>query len=160
LALSESGRFTEERMVIRKFKEHAAPLLTTILALSCFCSAFLWDLAYFSTNDSLWINAAWGMVTAGIAVGLIAVSLDWLDWLTLSHASPRRTLCLAKALLLAAVVLIYLGHWHFRQLTPGTLGPRAVLLSFLGASLAFVVALLTKEIQNRRGTYAIRRALN
>lgn len=132
---------------VRNPSPHFIQLVTAVVALAFFVSSFLVDLAYLASNVPELLDVGYWITTVGIVVGLLA--LPW-SWFAAAKEGSNKTDQVTSSIIFTTVVLLFIGNWYFRQITPGTIGPRAALFSFFGFGVAILSALSLHEIYGRQ----------
>jgi uncharacterized membrane protein len=128
---------------------HAIHPMLIPFPLGLFATAVGFDLINLLGGDSLWLEASYRMIAAGVVVGLVAALFGWVDWFALSAGTRAKAVGLLHGGGNVAVVLLFAVSWLVRRDDPSDPAAVAFVLSFAAAGLAVVTGWLGGELVER-----------
>jgi len=104
------------------------------------------DLARILTGGDIWGIFAFWLIVAGIASGLVAGTIGFVDWIHLPKGTKARRVGAAHALANLCMLILFAVSAGLRLGDPGNPSAVAVVLSLVGLLLGFVGGWLGGEL--------------
>lgn len=123
------------------------------LPLGLLGTSALFDLVDLATGTGAFNVAAYWMLAAGLAGGLLVAPIGWLSWRQLRPGTRERRLGALLGLGHALVLLLFAASWLLREPEARVPGP-ALALSLMGGALALLLAWLGSQRASRHDSPA------
>ena len=129
------------------------PLHTMLIAfpLGLLATAVVFDVIFLVTNNSIWTQAAFFMIGAGVITGLAAAVPGTIDWLAIPRGTRAKRIGLIHGVGNVIVVALFALSWYMRRNNPAAPPTEAVVAGLLGAGLVVVTGWLGGELVDRLG---------
>lgn len=132
-----------------KLLGHPVHQMLIPLPLGVLSMAVVFDIVTLVTGHTNWSLAAFYMIPAGVAAGLLAAVFGLVDWLAVPQGTRARRVGALHGIGNVVVVLLFALSWWLRRPSPTAPGATALVGSFLGAGLALVTGWLGGELVDR-----------
>lgn len=129
---------------------HVHPMLI-VFPLGLLSTAFIFDLAFFWTDRTVFRLLAYWLIPAGIIGGIAAALFGWIDWFAIPSATRAKRVGLIHGLVNAAVLILFLGSWWLRPNSQADPNAAALILSIVAALLSLLGGWLGGELVERLG---------
>jgi uncharacterized membrane protein len=141
------GKIMEARA---KFLGHPVHQMLVVFPLGLLATAVLFDVVWLISEGATWPAIAYWVMAAGLIGAVVAAPFGFIDWLAIPRGTRARAIGRLHGIGNMAVSLLYLASWLLRsQEAPPSVV--ALLLSFLGATIALFTAWLGGELVSRLG---------
>ena len=134
-----------------KLAGHPVHQMLIVFPLGLLATAVVFDVIFLVTDNPIWTQAAFYMIGAGVAVGLVAAVPGTLDWLGIPRGTRAKRIGLIHGVGNVIVVALFALSWLMRQDNPASPPTEAVVAALLGAGLAIVTGWLGGELVGRLG---------
>ena len=134
-----------------KVAGHSLHQMLIVFPLGLLSTAVAFDIIYLITDRTLWTQAAFFMIGAGVLVGLGAAAPGWLDWAAIPGGTRAKRIGLIHGVGNVVVLGLFLLSWVLRRAAPETPPTEAIVAALAGAGLAVVAAWLGGELVARLG---------
>jgi len=130
---------------------HSIHPMLVVFPLGLLSTAVLFDFIHLFSRNALWAQISFWMIAVGVLGGLAAAVFGAIDWLALPRGTRAHRIGLLHGLVNLVVVGAFAVSWLLRLGAPATPSSLAVILGFLGVSLACVSGWLGGELVERLG---------
>ena len=134
-----------------KLAGHPVHQMLIVFPLGLLATAVIFDVIYLVTDNTLWTQAAFYMIGAGVITGLAAAVPGVIDWLAIPRGTRAKRIGLIHGVGNVIVVTLFALSWYLRRDQPAAPPTGAVVAGLLGAGLSFLTAWLGGELVNRLG---------
>jgi uncharacterized membrane protein len=134
-----------------KLAGHPVHQMLIVFPLGLLATAVVFDVIYLVTDNTLWTQAAFYMIGAGVITGLVAAVPGVVDWLAIPRGTRAKRIGLIHGVGNVIVVTLFALSWYLRRDQPAAPPTGAVVAGLLGAGLSLLTAWLGGEMVNRLG---------
>ena len=134
-----------------KLAGHAIHPMLVVFPLGLFATAVIFDLITVVSHIGKFAEVSFYMIAAGILAGLVAAIFGAIDWFAIPRGTRARTIGLWHGIGNVVVVGLFAASWVLRRDEPVQPPTVALILSLLGAGIAFVTGWLGGELVERLG---------
>jgi uncharacterized membrane protein len=134
-----------------KLAGHPVHQMLIVFPLGLLATAVVFDVIYLVTDNTLWTQAAFYMIGAGVITGLVAAVPGVVDWLAIPRGTRAKRIGLIHGVGNVIVVTLFALSWYLRRDQPAAPPTGAVVAGLLGAGLSLLTAWLGGELVNRLG---------
>jgi uncharacterized membrane protein len=134
-----------------KLAGHPVHQMLIVFPLGLLATAVVFDVIFLVTNNSLWTQAAYFMIGAGVIVGLVAAVPGVVDWLAIPRGTRAKRIGLIHGAGNVVVVTLFAVSWYLRREQPASPPTEAVVAGLLGAGLSIITGWLGGELVDRLG---------
>jgi uncharacterized membrane protein len=134
-----------------KLAGHPVHQMLIVFPLGLLATAVVFDVIFLVTNNSLWTQAAYFMIGAGVITGLVAAVPGAVDWLAIPRGTRAKRIGLIHGVGNVVVVTLFALSWYLRRDQPAAPPTEAVVAGLLGAGLSIITAWLGGELVDRLG---------
>ena len=134
-----------------KLAGHPVHQMLIVFPLGLLATAVVFDVIYLVTDNTLWTQAAFYMIGAGVITGLAAAVPGVVDWLAIPRGTRAKRIGLIHGVGNVIVVTLFALSWYLRRDQPAAPPTGAVVAGLLGAGLSLLTAWLGGELVNRLG---------
>lgn len=132
-----------------KFFGHPIHMALIALPLGVLTIAVIFDVIYLLTEESVWAEASFRMIVAGLIAGLIAAVFGYLDWLAIPNDTRAKRIGFDHGALNVVMLGLFFISSLIRTSDPGEPQAAAFLFAFAGAGVATVSGWLGGELTTR-----------
>ena len=137
---------------------HSVHQMLIVFPLGLLATSVVFDLVYMTNRMEEIAIAAYWTQAAGLIGAVFAAPFGLLDWMKIPAGTRAKRVGPLHGLGNGIVVLLFLASWVLRDEPPYAPSALALLLSFSGATLAFVTGWLGGELVARHGVGVHRNA--
>ena len=130
---------------------HALHQMLVVFPLGLLTAAAIFDVIYLITRVSIWTQAAYYMIGAGVIGGLAAAVPGWLDWWAIPRGTRAKRVGLLHGIGNVLVLVLFALGWLLRRPSPAAPPTEAIVAGLVGVVLAAGTAWLGGELVNRLG---------
>ena len=134
-----------------KLLGHPVHPMLIVFPLGLLATSVAFDIVGLSTGDHSWFAISFWMIAAGIIGGLLAAIFGLIDWWAIPSGTRAKAIGLWHGGGNVVVVLLFIVSWLLRRSAPTEPNTGALILSFVGVSLAFMSGWLGGELVDRLG---------
>lgn len=134
-----------------KVAGHPVHPMLIVFPLGLLSVAVVFDIIYLVNQVSLWTQAAYYMIGAGVIGGLAAAVPGTIDWWAIPRGTRAKRVGLIHGVGNVIVVALFVVSWLLRRPNPAAPPTEAIVAALLGVILAMVTAWLGGELVGRLG---------
>ena len=134
-----------------KLAGHPVHQMLIVFPLGLLATAVVFDVLFLVTNNSIWTQAAFYMIGAGVVTGLAAAVPGTVDWLAIPRGTRAKRIGLIHGVGNVILLALFALSWYVRRDNPAAPPTGAVVAGLLGAGLAVVTGWLGGELVGRLG---------
>ncbi len=134
-----------------KLLGHPIHPMLIVFPLGLLATAIIFDIVHLVNGAPIMAEVAFWLISAGIIGGLIAAPFGTIDWLAIPSGTRAKRVGALHGGGNVLVLLLFAVSWWLRRDAPAQPPMEALLVSFVGASLALVTAWLGGELVDRLG---------
>lgn len=132
-----------------KLLGHAIHPVLIVFPLGLLSTSVIFDVVYLIWGNSSIANAAFWMLSAGIAGGFLAAPFGWIDWFAIPQNTRAKSVGLIHGLANVFGLILFIGSWWFRY--ENSMGILPYIFSFGGVLIALVAGWFGGELVERLG---------
>src|SRR5918999_6352781 len=121
-----------------KLAGHPVHQMLIVFPLGLLATAVVFDVIFLVTNNSLWTQAAYFMIGAGVIVGLVAAVPGVVDWIPIPRGTRAKRIGLIHGVGNVVVVSLFAVSWYLRRDQPASPPTEAVVAGLFGAAPSIV----------------------
>jgi uncharacterized membrane protein len=137
---------------------HSVHQMLVVFPLGLLATATVFDVIYWLSGQTVWAEASFRMIVAGIIGGLAAAVFGLVDYLAIPRRTRARRVGIVHGLGNVLVLGLYAVSWVQRVASEATPPQIALILSIAGAALAAVTGWMGGELVDRLGVGVDERA--
>jgi uncharacterized membrane protein len=130
---------------------HAIHPMLIPFPLGLLATAVAFDLINLLGGSSIWLEASYRMIAAGVITGLLAAIFGAIDWSAIPSGTRAKAIGTLHGVGNVIVAGLFAASWLVRHGDPTDPAAIAFVLSFAGAGLAVVTGWLGGELVERLG---------
>jgi len=130
---------------------HPIHPMLIVFPLGLLITSLIFDFIRMGTGNGIWSLVAFYSIGAGIIGGLLSAVFGAIDWWAIPQNTRAKRLGLWHGLGNVVVILLFIGSWLLRRVTPENPPAPAVVLSIVAVLLGAVTAWLGGELVDRLG---------
>jgi uncharacterized membrane protein len=134
-----------------KVAGHSLHQMLIVFPLGLLATAVIFDVIYLVSDRSVWTQAAYYMITAGLIGGLAAAVPGWVDWMAVPGGTRAKRVGLIHGMGNVVLLALFILSWFLRRPDPTQPPTGAIVAGLAGAVLAAVTAWLGGELVVRLG---------
>lgn len=134
-----------------KIAGHAIHPMMIVFPLGLLAMAVVFDVITVATHISKFSEAAFFMIGAGIATGLLAAVFGLIDWTAIPKGTRAKRVGLWHAIGNVVVLALFAGSFLLRWSSPSAPPITAMMLSLAGVGIAMITGWLGGELVERLG---------